>query len=134
MMDSGSLKATKNNFQRGLMNLTICEKIFFQMNGILVIMLRVQTLIFKGKDFHINRKLSIKIYQKPENRYRYVLFKSAFQRHTLTNYILGELQRYVRINTEELNFLKIRNIFFQRMRNSGFNKNNLSHWFSEVKY
>ena len=27
--DSGSLKATKNNFQRGLMNLTICEKIFF---------------------------------------------------------------------------------------------------------
>ena len=40
----------------------------------------------------------------------------------------------MRINTEELNFHKIRNIFFQRMRNRGFKKNKLSHWFSEVKY
>ena len=33
--------------------------------------------IFKGKDFHINGKLSIKVYQKPENRYMYVPFKST---------------------------------------------------------
>ena len=40
----------------------------------------------------------------------------------------------MRINTEELNLLKIKNKIFQRMRNRGFKKNKLSHWFSEVKY
>ena len=90
--------------------------------------------IFKGINFHINGKLSIKIYQKPENRYMYIPFKSAHPRHTIKNYILGELKRYVRINTDELNFLKIRNSFFLRMRNRGFNKHKLSLWFSEIKY
>ena len=64
----------------------------------------------------------------------YIPFKSAHPRHTIKNYIVGELKRHVRINTEELNFLKIKNKFFQRMRNRGFKKNKLSHWFSEVKY
>ena len=68
--------------------------------------------IFKGKEFHINGKLSIKVYQKPENKYMYIPFKSARPRHTVKNFILGELKRYVRINMDELNFLKIRNIFF----------------------
>ena len=90
--------------------------------------------IFKGINFHINGKLSIKVYQKPENRYMYIPFKSAHPRHTIKNYILGELKRYVRINMDELNFLKIRNSFFLRMRNRGFNKHKLSLWFSEIKY
>ena len=47
---------------------------------------------------------------------------------------MGELKRYVRVNTEELNFLKIRNNFFLRLRNRGFEKKKLSRWFSEVKY
>ena len=38
------------------------------------------------------------------------------------------------INTEELNFLKIRNNFFLRLRNRGFEKKKLSRWFSEVRY
>ena len=84
--------------------------------------------IFKGINFHIDGKLSIKVYQKPENRYMYIPFKSAHPRHTIKNYILGELKRYVRINTDELNFLKIRNSFFLRMRNRGFNKRKLSLW------
>ena len=62
------------------------------------------------------------------------MYKSAHPRHTIKNYVTGELKRYVRINTEELNFLKIKNSFSLRMRNRGFSKNKLSHWFSEVKY
>ena len=64
----------------------------------------------------------------------YIPYKSAHPRHTIKNYVIGELKRYVRINTEELNFLKIKNKFFLRMRNRGFKKNKLSHWFSEVKF
>ena len=78
--------------------------------------------IYKGNKFIIDGTLSIKVFQKPENKYMYIPFKSAHPRHTIKNYILGELKRYVRINTEEFNFLKIRNKFFLRLRNRGFEK------------
>ena len=64
----------------------------------------------------------------------YTPYKSAHPQHTIKNYVIGELIRCVRINTEDLNFLKIKNRFFLRMRNRRFKKNKLSHWFSEVKY
>ena len=67
--------------------------------------------IFKGDKFYEIGILSIKVYQKPENRYMYIPYKSAHPRHTIKNYVLGELKRYVRINTEELNFLKIKKKF-----------------------
>ena len=78
--------------------------------------------IYKGNKFFIDGTLSIKVFQKPENKYMFIPFKSAHPRHTIKNYILGELKRYVRINTEEFNFLKIRNKFFLRLRNRGFKK------------
>ena len=90
--------------------------------------------IFKGNNFFHTGMLSIKVYQKPENRYMYIPYKSAHPRHTIKNYVLGELKRYVRINTEELNYQKIKNNFFLRMRNRGFHKNVLAKWFSQVKY
>ena len=90
--------------------------------------------IYKGNKFLIDGTLSIKVFQKPENKYMYIPFKSAHPRHTIKNYILGELKRYVRINTEEFNFLKIRNKFFLRLRNRGFEKKKLTRWFSEVRY
>ena len=62
------------------------------------------------------------------------LWSYVYSVQTIKNYITGELKIYVRINTEELNFLKIKNSFFLRMRYHGFSKNRLSHWFSEVKY
>ena len=71
--------------------------------------------IFKGNNFLHTGMLSIKVYQKPENRYMYIPYKSAHPRHTIKNYVLGELKRYVRINTEELNYQKIKNNFFLRM-------------------
>ena len=90
--------------------------------------------IFKGEKFYNEGKLSIKVYQKPENKYMYIPYKSAHPRHTIKNYVIGELIRCVLINTEDLNFLKIKHRFFLRMRHRGFKKNKLSHWFSEVKY
>ena len=90
--------------------------------------------IFKGEKNYNGGKLSIKVYQKLENKYMYIPYKSAHPRHTIKNYVIGELKRCVRINMEDLNFLKIKNRFFLRMRNRGFKKNKLSHWFSEVKH
>ena len=82
--------------------------------------------IFKGNNFLDTGILSIKVYQKPENRYMYIPYKSTHPRHTIKNYVLGELKRYVRINTEELNSPKNQKHFFLRVRNRGFNKNMLA--------
>ena len=38
------------------------------------------------------------------------------------------------INTEELNFLKIRNTFSLRLRNRGFERKKLLGWFLEIRY
>ena len=48
---------------------------------------------FKGNNFYITGKLSIKVYQKPENRYMYIPYKCAHARHTIKNYVTGELKR-----------------------------------------
>jgi len=47
---------------------------------------------------------------------------------------LGELKRYVRYNTEENNFKKLRMRFFLRLRNRGFKKYMLKRLFSKVTY
>ena len=56
----------------------------------------------------ITGKLSLKLCQKPENRYMYIPYKSTHPRNTIKNYVTGELKRYMRMkfNTKELNFLK----------------------------
>ena len=48
--------------------------------------------------------------------------------------MLNELKRYIKYNSEKLNFLKLRNKFFDRLRNRGFRKYTLSKLFSAVKY
>ena len=37
----------------------------------------------------------------------YIPYKSAHPRQTIKNYVIGELKRYVRINTEELNLQSV---------------------------
>ena len=78
--------------------------------------------IFKGDNFSTNGKFDISIFQKEENKYMYIPAKSGHVKHTITNFIVGELKRYVRYNTIKKNFLKIRNKFYARLRNRGYKK------------
>ena len=64
----------------------------------------------------------------------YIPYRSFHQRHTIKNYVWGELRRYVRYNTEEKNFKKLRVRFFLRLRNRGFRKYMLSKLFSKITY
>ena len=64
----------------------------------------------------------------------YIPYRSYHQRHTIKNYVWGELKRYVRYNTEEKNFKKLRVRFFLRLRNRGFKKYMLKKLFSKVTY
>ena len=48
--------------------------------------------------------------------------------------MVNELKRYVKYNSEKLWFLKLRNKFFNRLRNRGFRKYYLSKLFASVSY
>ena len=54
--------------------------------------------------------------------------------HTIKNYVLGELKRYIRYNSLKITFLKIRTKFFSRLRNRGFKKIWLRKQFATLKY
>ena len=64
----------------------------------------------------------------------YIPQKSGHVSHTIKNYVLGELKRYIRYNSLKLSFLKIRTKFFSRLRNRGFKKVWLRKQFATLKY
>ena len=110
----GVIKSNKKEFSKWVFEFnSLREKIFIDKwhfgNNVAFMDLH----IFKGKYFFITGKLSIKVYQKPENHCMYIPYKTAHPRHTIKNYVTGELKRYVRIITEELTFLIIKIINFQ---------------------
>ena len=90
--------------------------------------------IYKGNDFYEDGKFSVSIHQKETNKFMYIPYRSYHQRHSIKNYVWGELTRYVRYNTEEKNFKKLKTKFFLRLRNRGFKKYLLRKLFSKITY
>ena len=64
----------------------------------------------------------------------YIPATSGHQQHTINNFILGELRSYVRFNTLEKNFIKLKRNFFLRLRNRGYTKIALSRLFRKIKF
>ena len=60
--------------------------------------------------------------------------KSGHQKHTIRNFILGELRKYIRCNTQEFNFLKINKKFDRRLRFCFCKKKSLKILFRKVKH
>jgi len=90
--------------------------------------------IYKSYSFYLDGILSISIHQKETNKFMYIPFGSFHQRHTIKNFVWGELKRYVRYNTEEKNFKKLKTRFFLRLRNRNFKKYTLMKLFSKITY
>ena len=91
-------------------------------------------LIFKGDNFLHDGKLDITVFQKVVNKFMYIPATSGHQKHAITNFILGELTRYVRFNTLEKIFLKIKQKFFIRLWNRGYKTVFLSRLLKKVKF
>jgi hypothetical protein len=90
--------------------------------------------IFKGERFFESGKFDIKLFQKKENIYAYIPFKSVHQQHTIVNFVIEELHRYVKCNSNKLYFLQNKLSFFKRLRNRGYNKKFLNKTFRRVSY
>jgi len=64
----------------------------------------------------------------------YIPAKSGHQKHTINNFILRELRKYVRFNTLEKKFTKLKCKFLKRLRNRGYKKHFLTTLFRKIKF
>ena len=71
--------------------------------------------IYKGKRFFASGKFDIELYQKEENIYAYIPFKSVHQKHTIVNFVIEELHRYLKCNSTQLYFEKDKHSFYKRL-------------------
>jgi len=90
--------------------------------------------IYKGNEFLSTGILDFKFFQKSIISVLYIPYKSGHVSHTIKNYVLGEIKRYIRYNSLKITFLKTRTKFFSRLRNRGFKKVWLRRIFSLVQY
>jgi hypothetical protein len=91
-------------------------------------------VICKGTRFCASGLFDISLFQKEVNIYAYIPLKSLHPEHTIINFILGELKRYVKCNSEELAFVKNKKNFFLRLRARGYDKLFLKKQFDKVSY
>ena len=81
-----------------------------------------------------NGVLTTRPYQKPLNRYLYILFTSYHPSHSKKSFIKAELLRYIRLSSKKSGFLQIKEKFFVRLQNRGYPTWFLKPIFEEVEY
>lgn len=80
----------------------------------------MDVVIHKGDRFQRTGVLDFKLYTKPINRFLYIPYKTGHPKHQLTGFIKGELQRFVRNNSNRRDFCIAARRFFRHLRNRGY--------------
>lgn len=75
--------------------------------------------------YHSNLQIEFKTFQKPVNKYLYLPYFSNHPPSTIRGFIIGELIRYSRTNSQYQNELAIRDLFFKRLLVRGYPKSYL---------
>ena len=76
--------------------------------------------IYKGQMFPFTNTLDTKTFQKPHNLYQYLHYTSCHQKAVYKSIIVGELVRYVKTNTSEVNYEIMKNLFKKRLLTRGY--------------
>ena len=79
----------------------------------------------------IQQSVSIKLYQKPSNKYLYIPPTSSHHQHIIKNFIFNELLRYKLYNTSTEDFLRCKELFFLRLQARGYKTNFLQRIFNK---
>jgi hypothetical protein len=90
--------------------------------------------IFKGAQFQSLSLLDTTVHQKQLNSYLYIPFKSWHPAHCKGGFVMTELQRYVRNSSSFKSYLKLKWIFYARLRARGYPPKFLRDYFDRVKY
>ncbi|KAJ7711549.1 hypothetical protein B0H16DRAFT_1249645, partial [Mycena metata] len=75
-----------------------------------------------------------KVYQKALNAYLYIPWRSCHSLDSKRAWVKGELIRYVRLCSSEVDFLQIRTDFVKRLRDRGYPGRWLRAVFEEIRY
>lgn len=75
--------------------------------------------------------ISIKLYQKPSNKYLYIPPTSAHHKHIIENFVYNELLRYKLFNSSTEDFLYCKEQFLQRLQARGYTVRFLQHIFNK---
>ena len=71
--------------------------------------------VYKDKTFEKTGKLSVMTYQKDQNLFQYLHFKSNHPKSTLKGLIIGEAIRYIRTNSKKEKYEEQLSKFIQRL-------------------
>lgn len=70
--------------------------------------------------FKVNDKVAFKIFQKPLNKYNYLPMMTLHPINTIKGFITGEILRYFRLSTRQIDFFNIVQSFYSRLIARGY--------------
>lgn len=94
----------------------------------------LDTVVHKGHKFNSSHILDINVHQKATNKYLYIPKSSFHPPACFKSLIHGELLRYHRIASNEQEYLRVRNLFYLRLRARGYTKHFLAPLFNQIKW
>ena len=80
----------------------------------------LDVIVSKTGDWQNTCYLNFCCFQEAVNRYLYLPFSTATPRHVLSGFIKGELIRYIKRSSQQIDFFKMKTIFWLRLRARGY--------------
>ena len=90
--------------------------------------------IHKGKRFETSRIFDLSVHQKKMNLYLYIPFHSFHSDAMKRSFIQTELMRYIRNSSDIHDYLQLKQIFYQRLRDRGYPPSFLLTLFDSIFY
>jgi hypothetical protein len=90
--------------------------------------------IHKGKRFHQSHIFDLSVHQKKMNLYLYIPFNSYHTEAMKRSFIQTELTRYIRNSSDQDEYIQLKKVFYQRLRDRGYPHPFLQPLFREIFY
>lgn len=90
--------------------------------------------ISKGTRFLQTGIVDLACFQKPANAYSYIPWFSFHPPSMKRSFIVGELTRYIRNSSSQDAFIRVRDLFFDRLRARGYPRTFLLETFSPIRF
>lgn len=90
--------------------------------------------IYKGALFESQGRLDLRVHQKKMNLYLYLPYHSYHTDAAKRSFIQTELTRYIRNSSHKADYLDLKHVFYQRLRDRGYPHAFLTLIFSSIYY
>ena len=91
-------------------------------------------VIYKGERYQREKRFDVRVHQKQINRYLYIPYTSFHTYHNKIGWIKAELIRYIRNTSSIDEYIKIKKLFFRRLRDRGYPPRFLLNIFNTVMH